>query len=500
MHLRRLLTLVVASALAITSFSGFTATSSSGVSTVTDTWHLDRINQSTLPLDANSLPSATLNGAGIDIYIVDTGINYAHEQFGGRAVYGTDIAYQAGSVVDPRGSDCDGHGTHVASLAGGTTVGVARGVRLISVRVLDCQGLGEVEDVVAGLEWVADHHQAGRLAIANLSLGVDIGDDGSPLDAAVRKLVADGVVVVVAAGNGDASGQPIDACRVSPGDEPEAITVGAVTIDDALSSFSNFGSCVDIFAPGGSQARPIIGAGSVSPTQYISERGTSMATPLVAGYAGLLAQQQPQLCPSQIQEAVITRATQNVITALDLLSPNRMLFLEKSPIGTVVQPGKVNNLVASVHNGSLLVSWDHPCAGGGTFTQFIVSVYSDGKLVKQVTSSATATKMRVRGLRNGRAYRVSVRAVTDAGRGSASRRVTTPALRTLRVGQTVTTTKLVKAQQGKDPKFKVLAASKEVCGVRRNPQRLVAKSRGVCKVRITPVNAAHSSVHQFRVQ
>ena len=500
MHLRRILSGIAVVAIAVGVAGGVHSQAASGALTVTDTWHLDRINQLTLPLDGNSVPSATLNGAGVDIYIVDTGINYAHEQFGGRAVYGTDIAYNEGSIVDPRGSDCDGHGSHVASLAGGTTVGVANGARLISVRVLDCQGLGEVEDVVAGLEWVADHHQAGRLAIANLSLGVDIGDDGSPLDTAVRKLVADGVVVVVAAGNGDASGQPIDACRVSPGDEPEAITVGAVTVDDALSAFSNFGACIDVFAPGGSQSRPLVGAGKNAPNEYINERGTSMATPLVAGYAALLSQQQPKLCPSQIQDAVIARATPNLITGLDAASPNRMLFLETSPISSVVPAGQVNNLVVSSHDRALRVSWDQPCTGGGTISEFIVSVYYDGKLVKKVTTAGTATRATVRGLRNGRSYRVSVRAVNELGQAQASRRLTSPPLRTLRVGQSVTTPKLAKAQQGKDPKWKVMAASRGVCAVLRNPQRLVAKSRGTCKVQITPVHAQHASIHRFTVQ
>ncbi len=501
MTLRRVLTLLSSVLLGIAIVTTTTVSVGSGALTTTDTWHLDRINQQTLPLDGNSLPSASLTGAGIDIYIVDTGINYAHEQFGGRAVYGVDIARtSSGSIVDPRGSDCDGHGTHVASLAAGETVGVARGSRIISVRVLDCNGLGEVKDVVAGLNWIADHHKAGRLAIANLSLGVDLGDDGGPIDAAVRRLVADGVIVAVAAGNGDRSGKAIDACLVSPGDEPEALTVGATTVDDVLSSFSNIGPCIDVFAPGGSRQRPLVGASHLSPTSYSNEIGTSMASPLAGGYAALLAQQQPALCPVQIHDAIVERATPNVISGLDPSSPNRLLFLNTEPVTSVVKAGQPNNLLVSAHDRALKVSWDRPCNGGSPFTKFVVSVYRDGKLIKKKTVGPRTRMTTIIGLRNSLAYRVSVRPYTEFGITKPSSRVSSPTLRVLRVGQTVATTRLLRAQQGKDPKWTVAASSRSVCAVIRKPQRLVAKSRGACKVRITPLHAASSVFHTFTVK
>jgi subtilisin family serine protease len=488
-------------AVAVVALNASAATQSSGVSTVTDTWHLDRINQQSLPLDGVSTPSASLNGAGIDVYIVDTGINYSHEQFGGRAVYGTDIARSASSsVVDPRGSDCDGHGTHVSSLAVGTTTGVAPGSRVFSVRVLDCNGLGEVADVVKGLRWIADHHSAGRLAVANLSLGVDLGDDGGPLDKAVRHLVADGVVVVVAAGNGDNSGRPLDACRISPADEPIALTVGATTVDDAISSFSNFGPCIDVFAPGGSNQRPVVGAWYTSPTAYNNEKGTSMASPLVAGFAALLGQQQPDLCPAQIHDAIVARATPNVVTGLDPSTPNRMLFLDTSPIAGVVPPGRANGLIVTAHNGALKVSWDRPCSGGAAFKRTQVLVYRDGKFVKSITTRPGAMQASVSGLRNGAAYSVSVRTATEVARSRASTRVASPQLRSLRVGSTVRSTLLVKTQQGEEAKIAIASGSKAVCAVKRNPQRLVAKSRGACKVRITPAHAEKSTTHTFTVQ
>jgi subtilisin family serine protease len=500
MSMRRLVKYLAVVICGVT-IAGIVSSPSSGVSTVTDTWHLDRINQRNLPLDGNSLSSATLTGEGIDVYIVDTGINYSHEQFGGRAVYGIDIARTASnSVVNPRGSDCDGHGTHVASLVGGVTTGVAPGTRVYSVRVLDCNGLGEVKDVVAGLRWIAEHHTAGRLAIANLSLGVDLGNDGTPLDKAVRELVADGVVVVVAAGNGDSSGRPIDACRISPADEAVALTVGATTIDDALSSFSNFGPCIDLFAPGGGNQRLITGAWYTSATAYNTERGTSMASPLAAGYAALLAQQQPDLCPSQIHDAVVSRATPDVLTGLVGASPNRLLFVDTAPIATTVKPGRANGLVVSAHNGAVKVSWDRPCSGGSVFARTTVSVYRDGKLVKSVTTRPRSTHATVSGLRNGVSYRIAVRTATEVARSRASVRVATPQPRAFRVGSTVRISSMIKTQQGAEPRVSVVSSSRSVCAVLRNPQRLVAKSRGTCKVKITPKNAQKSVTHSFTVQ
>ena len=473
----------------------------SGISTVTDTWHLDRINQRTLPLDNVSTPSVNLNGSGIDIYIVDTGINFAHEQFGGRAVSGTDIARAtSGSLVEPSGSDCDGHGTHVASLAAGITTGVAPGSRVFSVRVLDCNGLGEVPDVVEGLQWIADHHTNGRLAVANLSLGVDLGDDGTGLDKALRTLAADGVVVVVAAGNGDSSGRPIDACRISPADEPIALTVGATTIDDAISPFSNFGPCIDVFAPGGSNQRPVVGAWYTSSTSYNSEKGTSMASPLAAGYVAMLGQQQPDLCPQQFQDAVVARSTPNVITGLDPTTSNRMLFLDTSLITGTVSPGRANGLVVTSHNGALKVSWDRPCSGGSVFQKTAISVYRNGKLVKTVAKRPGATQATVTGLRNGVSYQVAVRTATDVGRSRGSARVSSPELRSLRVGTTVRASLLVKTQQKEEPKISVASSSRSVCAVKRSPQRLVAKSRGTCKVQITPKHAEKTTTHAFTVQ
>jgi hypothetical protein len=225
-----------------------------------------------------------------------------------------------------------------------------------------------------------------------------------------------------------------------------------------------------------------------------------MASPLVGGYAALLAQQQPSLCPAQIHDAVVQRATTGVIGRLDAASPNRLLFIDTAPISTVVKAGRPNNLVVTAHDRSLKVSWDRPCDGGSAFTKFIVAVYRNGTFVKKTTVKAASGITRIGGLQNGVSYQVAVRPFTELGKSKASTRVASPQLRTLRVGQTVPTSRLVKAQQGRDPRWRISSGSRGLCAILKNPQRLVAKSRGRCNVRITPIHAESSVIHSFTVQ
>jgi subtilisin family serine protease len=262
------------------------------------TWGLDRIDQRELPLDGTYV--YTSEGSGVSVYIIDTGIRYSHNEFQGRAVFGFD------AFNDNRnGEDCNGHGTHVAGTVGGTEYGVAKDVDLIAVRVLDCNGSGTFSGVIAGMDWVAEN--ASGPSVANMSIG---GGSSDSIDEAVERMFEAGVSVIAAAGNGNRGGRGQDACNYSPAGSSKAYTVGATTSSDSRTSWSNYGDCVDMFAPGAS----ITSAWHTSDTATNTISGTSMAAPHVAGVAALFLQNNTNAGSQDVYDVITQTSTKNIVT------------------------------------------------------------------------------------------------------------------------------------------------------------------------------------------
>lgn len=276
------------------------------------TWGIDRIDQRNLPL--NNTYNYTRTGAGVRAYIIDTGVRFSHNEFGGRAVSGFD-AIDGGSA-----DDGNGHGTHVAGTVGGTTYGVAKNVTLVGVRVLNNEGSGTTEQVVAGIDWVTADHDPGEPAVANMSLG---GSADAVLDAAVQRSINDGVSYAIAAGNGFLGLFALDACTQSPARVAAAITVSITNNTDTKPSWGNRGTCVDIFAPGFN----ITSAWLTSNTATNTISGTSMSTPHVVGAIALYLQSNPGATPAQVHSAIVSNATTGVVKSPGSGSPNRLLYV-----------------------------------------------------------------------------------------------------------------------------------------------------------------------------
>ena len=284
-------------------------------------WGLDRIDQRADVLSGTFTP--TDDGSAVHAYVIDTGVRITHREFGGRASYGYDVVGH-----DRAAGDCNGHGTHVAGTIGGSTYGVAKKVKIVAVRVLDCTGQGYVSDIIEGVDWVTRH--AVKPAVANMSLG---GDHDPALDQAVARSIASGVTYAVAAGNNDR-----DASAESPADVPSAITVGATDITEVRAGFSNYGAGVDLFAPGVA----IRSAWRTDDTATQLESGTSMASPHVAGAAALVLDAHPAWSPASVRDYLVAQATTGVVADAGAGSPDRLLFTAAPPARPVIATGTVS--------------------------------------------------------------------------------------------------------------------------------------------------------------
>jgi subtilisin family serine protease len=373
------------------------------VQTSPPSWGLDRIDQASRPL--NRAYNYRETGAGVDVYILDTGIRTSHSDFGGRAVPGFDAVTPGGTAADGHG-----HGTHVAGTVGGAKYGVAKGVRLIAVRVLDNNGSGANSQVIAGIDWVTGHHTT-RPAVANISFG---GTPSTAVDDAVRRSINDRITYAIAAGN-----SAVNASTESPARVVQAITVGATNQDDVFASFSNFGSRVDILAPG----VEIASTWASSNTATMTLSGTSMAAPHVAGAAALYLAAHRSATPDQVASGLVAAASLNKVSALPAGTANRLLFsLPVRPVApALVAPANGSTGIAR----PVKLSWT--AAAGADSYRIQLSRTVNFATLALDRGGVTTTSTLVSGLTATTAYYWRVRATNAAGAGSWSvtRRFTT---------------------------------------------------------------------------
>lgn len=383
--------------------------------TPTPSWGLDRIDQQSKTPD-NTYNYPVDGGKGVRVYIVDTGVAANNPDFDGRMLPGFDAL---GS--DLSNTDCHGHGTHVAGTVAGTKFGVAKAASIVPVRVLGCSGSGTTSGILKAMDWILANNPAGTPALISMS----IGGPGQPLfNAGIKKIYDAGILPIVAAGNSNA-----DACKYSPAGAPEALTVGASDINDNRASYSNYGDCVDIFAPGSS----IISASATNPTGSATMSGTSMATPHVSGLAALYLAQNPTATPAQIVTALRDNGILNAINNAqsqygNILINNNFIRgaapVTPNPNPVLNAPDQVASIaVTSTTANSGTVSWvDGASNGGSPITGHVIRALAPGEIYAIANSvrGANVTSYTLTGLDANTNYTFSVYAYNDIGSGKVS--------------------------------------------------------------------------------